>query len=68
MTDKIFDDDAFTRLYDHFNAWGPSDDFYLELARESGGRVLDIGCGTGMRACRIADAEGLDVVGVEPAA
>jgi SAM-dependent methyltransferase len=67
MSDEIFDDYAFARLYDHFNGWAPGDDFYLGLARESGARVLDLGCGTGMLACRMAQ-EGLEVVGVEPAA
>jgi SAM-dependent methyltransferase len=64
--DEIFDDYAFASIYDDFNGWGPGDDFYLAKAREIGGRVLDLGCGTGMLACRIA-AEGLDVVGADPA-
>ncbi len=63
----IFDDYALASLYDDFNAWDASDDFYLALARESGGPVLDFGCGTGMLACRIA-TEVLPVVGVDPAA
>jgi SAM-dependent methyltransferase len=33
-------------LYDVLNAWGPSDDFYLELVMEARS-VLDVGCGTG---------------------
>lgn len=65
--DDIFDDEAFARLYDLFNPWGPGDDFYLALALESGGPVLDLGCGTGMLACRIA-GEVSPVVGVDPAA
>jgi SAM-dependent methyltransferase len=32
--------------YDTFNAWGPSDDFYLALVMDAGA-VLDVGCGTG---------------------
>ncbi len=52
--DEIFSDPAFARLYDAFNLWGPGDDFYLALARKLGGGVLDLGCGTGMLACRIA--------------
>jgi SAM-dependent methyltransferase len=67
MSDEIFDDDAFARLYDYFNGWAAGDDFYLALARESGGPVLDLGCGTGMLACRIAE-EGLAVTGADPAA
>ena len=63
---QVFEDDTAAAIYDHFNRWSAGDDFYLDLARESGGTVLDLGCGTGMLACRIAD-EGLDVVGVDPA-
>ncbi|HEY9481398.1 MAG TPA: methyltransferase domain-containing protein [Micromonosporaceae bacterium] len=32
--------------YDLFNAWAPSDDFYLALVMDAGA-VLDVGCGTG---------------------
>jgi len=64
--DAIFDDYAFAALYDDFNGWGPGDEFYLAMARAIGGRVLDLGCGTGMLACRMA-AEGLSVVGADPA-
>ena len=32
--------------YDAFNAWAPSDDFYLGLVMEAKS-VLDVGCGTG---------------------
>jgi SAM-dependent methyltransferase len=67
LADQIFEEDVFAQLYDHFNAWGASDDFYLGLARERGGSALDVGCGTGMLACRIAE-EGLSVVAVDPAA
>ena len=56
----------FARLYDAFNPWGPGDDFYLALARKLGGPVLDLGCGTGMLACRIAE-EITPVTGVDPA-
>jgi len=65
--DEIFDDALLASLYDHLNPWSPSDDFYLQRARESGGPVLDLGCGTGMLAVRIA-SEGLEVAGVDPAA
>jgi SAM-dependent methyltransferase len=63
--DDIYAADALARLYDHFNAWGAGDAFYLDLARKTGGPVLDLGCGTGMLACRIA-AEGLPVAGADP--
>ncbi len=61
----LFEDEFLASLYDHFNPWGVCDDFYLGLAREIGGSVLDLGCGTGMLACRIA-MEGLQVTGVDP--
>ncbi len=64
--DEVFANEFFASLYDYFNPWTPSDQFYLELARETGPRVLDIGCGTGMLACRIA-ADGCAVTGVDAA-
>ena len=66
--DEVFEDSLFASLYDHFNSWDTCDDFYLGLARtlKSGARVLDLGCGTGLLACRIAE-EGLAVSGVDPA-
>lgn len=65
--DEIFDDDAFAAFYDSFNTWSAGGDFYLALARDRGGPVLDLGCGTGMLACRIA-SEVSPIVGVDPAA
>lgn len=65
--DGIFADYALASLYDAFNPWGPGDEFYCDLARQTGGPVLDLGCGTGMLACRIA-AEISPVTGVDPAA
>lgn len=64
--DDYFDEYEFAELYDHFNGWMAGDDFYLAMAREIGGPVLDLGCGTGMLACRIAE-RGLDVTGADPA-
>jgi SAM-dependent methyltransferase len=66
QTDEVFEEEFLASLYDYFNTWDACDDFYLGLARESGGPVLDLGCGTGMLACRIAQ-EGFDVTGVDPA-
>ncbi len=62
----VFDDPLLASVYDDLDPWAASDDFYLGLAREIGGAVLDLGCGTGRLACRIA-AEGLEVVGADPA-
>jgi ubiquinone/menaquinone biosynthesis C-methylase UbiE len=64
--DEVFADEFFASIYDYFNPWTPSDQFYLELTRETGPRVLDLGCGTGMLACRIA-ADGCAVTGVDAA-
>ena len=66
--DEVFEDSLFASLYDHFNGWDVCDAFYLGLARtlKSGARVLDLGCGTGLLACRIAE-EGFAVTGVDPA-
>lgn len=50
--------------YDEENPWGPSDDFYLELAKEIGGPVLDVGCGTGGIVRAIADS-GIEVAGLD---
>jgi len=65
--DDVFDRHEIAELYDLFNPWMASDDFYLDRARRGGGDVLDVGCGTGMLACRIA-RESLTVVGADPAA
>ncbi len=62
----VFDDPLLASVYDDLDPWAASDDFYLGLAREIGGAVLDLGCGTGRLACRMA-AEGLEVVGADPA-
>jgi SAM-dependent methyltransferase len=66
-TVDVFDDPLLASVYDDLDPWAASDEFYLGLARESGGAVLELGCGTGRLACRIA-AEGLEVVGADPAA
>jgi len=52
-------------LYDSlFPSGGPSDQFYLEEARRSGGRVLELGCGSGRLTIPIAQA-GVDIVGLD---
>ena len=66
QTDEVFEDEFLASLYDYFNTWDACDEFYLDLARAIGGRVLDLGCGTGMLACRIAQ-EGFSVTGADPA-
>ena len=64
--DDVFRDARIAGLYDLFNPWMACDDFYLDRTTRRGGAVLDVGCGTGMLACRIA-AAGIVVVGVDPA-
>jgi SAM-dependent methyltransferase len=63
----LYSDEAIARLYDHLNPWGADNEFYLALARETGGPVLDLGCGTGLAAARMA-GEGFQVVGADPSA
>jgi SAM-dependent methyltransferase len=50
--------------YDHENVWGADDDFYLALAKEIGGPVLDVACGTG-RLTRAIAAAGFETVGID---
>jgi SAM-dependent methyltransferase len=50
--------------YDHENVWGDDDDFYLALAKEIGGPVLDVACGTG-RLTRAIAASGIETVGID---
>lgn len=67
MPDALFADPRLARLYDAFD--GPRDDLdlYLGIADEVRARsVLDIGCGTGSLAARLA-ASGRTVIGVDPA-
>jgi SAM-dependent methyltransferase len=53
-------------LYDHVTAYRERPDigFYVEAARQSGGPVLELGCGTGRVLLPTARA-GVDIVGVD---
>jgi SAM-dependent methyltransferase len=66
--DRPYEDPVLAGLYDVFNAWGPGDDYYLELVM-SAQSVLDLGCGTGLLLRRAAaDGHSGVLVGVDPAA
>ncbi|MEZ5093608.1 class I SAM-dependent methyltransferase [Nocardioides sp.] len=65
--DAIFADPRQAALYDVFDGDRSDLDAYVALAGElAADRVLDVGCGTGCLAIRLAD-EGLEVIGVDPA-
>jgi ubiquinone/menaquinone biosynthesis C-methylase UbiE len=68
MADRIFEDPKLADVYDMFDfAERPDLDPYIVMAEEYGAQsVIDIGCGTGNLACRLA-ALGKEVIGVDPA-
>jgi SAM-dependent methyltransferase len=66
--DRLFAEPRLAEIYDALEADRADLDAYAALVDELGARsVLDVGCGTGTFACRLA-LGGLDVVGVDPAA
>jgi SAM-dependent methyltransferase len=67
MPDAQFSDPRLAAIYDDFDGERSDLDHYIELAKELGARsVLDVGCGTGSLACRLAQL-GRNVTGVDPA-
>jgi SAM-dependent methyltransferase len=67
VPDAIFADPRLAVLYDALDPDRSDLDVYAAMAAELGARsVLDVGCGTGTFACRLA-ASGLAVTGVDPA-
>lgn len=68
MPDAIFDHPRLAALYDTFDGARGDLDLYTGIAGElRAGHVLDVGCGTGCLAVRLAGL-GLRVTGVDPAA
>ncbi|MDF2961945.1 MAG: class SAM-dependent methyltransferase [Paenibacillus sp.] len=69
MADRIFEEPRLADVYDLFDsAERPDLDPYIAITDEFGAQsVIDIGCGTGILACRLA-ALGKEVIGVDPAA
>lgn len=67
MADEIFENDRLAEIYDSFDADRSDLDAYESMVGEFKAKsVLDVGCGTGTFACRLA-ARGINVIGVDPA-
>jgi SAM-dependent methyltransferase len=68
VQDAIFAEPRLARIYDLWQGDRFDLPQYLAIAAELGARsVLDVGCGTGVFACMLAD-RGFEVVGLDPAA
>lgn len=62
-----YQDARIAEIYDLVNPRGQDTDFYLSLAGVRPCSVLDLGCGTGILSCALAE-RGHSVTGVDPAA
>ncbi len=68
VADAIFEDPRLAQVYDPLDPDRSDLDVYVSLVDELTVRsVLDIGCGTGTFACRLA-RRGIEVIAVDPAA
>ncbi|MEO1059018.1 MAG: class I SAM-dependent methyltransferase, partial [Actinomycetota bacterium] len=68
MPDPAFAEPRLAAIYDDLDGERDDLDVYVGLVTEFAARsVIDVGCGTGSLASRLA-AMGIDVVGVDPAA
>lgn len=65
MLDQHYLDPRLARLYDLDSPWSSDRQYYLELARGAGLRILDVGCGTGLLTAALATA-GHHVTGLDP--
>lgn len=65
--DPLYEDPKLARFYDLDVEWGTDRGYCLALARGVGS-VLDLGCGTGALALRIAAETDAHVTGLDPAA
>lgn len=66
--DPLFSNPRLAATYDAFEGdRGDLEHYERIVAEQSASTVLDVGCGTGELACRLA-RRGLDVIGVDPAA
>lgn len=67
MADELFENPRLAVIYDPFDPGRSDLEAYESMVDEFVARcVLDIGCGTGTFACRLA-ARGIEVIGLDPA-
>lgn len=67
VADRIFEEPRLAGVYDPLESDRRDLDAYVALVDELGARsVLDIGCGTGTFACRLAE-RGKEVIAIDPA-
>ncbi|OHX17043.1 class I SAM-dependent methyltransferase [Chromobacterium sphagni] len=65
MEQGLYGERTLAEVYDLFNGWGEDNDYYLGLLPRQG-RVLDLGCGTGLLAVEMARSA--ELTALDPAA